>query len=1180
MVVLVKEGAAVQQIWKWLAVLFASRVLKSVLFAHFFFQGQIILMKFTSAMKGFIYRKAFRLNAKSKAEKSTSDIVNMYTTDINNVISAASNVHFLFVLPLLIISALYMLHGVVGNSMYAGLAMIFVVLIINKFVAQFQSKQFDAIMEAKDARMKVVNEIFGAILIVKLNAWEQRFREKLGEARCVEVDAIWKFMRLAAVYIFILWGAPVFVTIITFTVYATWMNQPLTAEVVFTAMALFRLLQEPLRSIPNYVMGLVQARTSIIRLIEFCSLPERDPDAIMCAEHPKAIQKYLPANISIAMENATLSWENTDDTKNIFENVNLKVKQGDLVVIHGVVGSGKSSFCAALLGDMVKKSGTVFVGGSVAYCPQQAWIQHMTVRENILFGEAYDEAKYNKVIDACSLRTDIESFSAGDKTEIGEKGLNVSGGQKARISLARACYSNADIYILDSPLSAVDAIVQNEIFTQCLLGLLRHKTRVLVTHNPDIIESKHIDRTVELGKGQFSNIAKTSVPPVDIFKMSPLIGSRQKAQVVVETLVNQKEEQETSTIAPAMEATDEGLVPMNRRVSSFVKAQGGDSFHDGFGKLVDEEGREEGRVSAHVVKAYFKALGGFKVLVFVLIVQGLWQVLQIGSDLWLNYWTAESDEEQKANLKYNLTMYAVLALSGSFMVLARTLTISWNGRQAAVRMFNGMTDSLLKSPMSFFDANPLGRQLNRYGDDVSNIDFRLPFLLGSMSANLYSTGATLLTSAIVTKYLGLLMLPLLYVYVAMGNYYLATAREMQRLQKVTTSPVLSHISESVDGSSVVRAFGTSQVGRFMIINNVRIDHNNRNQFASFAVVEWFAMRMQLLGGVVLLVTTFSLSLMRNSLAPGLIGMAFNYALQVDQGLESMVQLWSLLETSMLSPERIAEYIDLPSEAPHIVAATEPTPSWPSKGAVEFRNVSFRYKVGGDLILKDLSFSLKPSEKCGIVGRSGAGKSSLTVALFRINEVCAGQIFIDGIDTSKLGLYTLRSRLSIITQAPVLFKGTLRKYLDPFNAYADDQLWHALRKVNLFDNISALDGKLDAPLEENGSNFSVGERQLLCMSRALLSNSRIVVMDEATAAIDQATDALLQKVIRTEFKNSTVITIAHRLDTVLDSDRIMVLDAGKIVQFDSPETLIAKGSGHFYDLANEGGYLDRMNMADK
>ncbi len=535
---------------------------------------------------------------------------------------------------------------------------------------------------------------------------------------------------------------------------------------------------------------------------------------------------------------------------------------------------------------------------------------------------------------------------------------------------------------------------------------------------------------------------------------------------------------------------------------------------------------------------------------------------------------------------FNVTIYAAVALGSCLLVLVRTMTVSICGLRAATCLFDEMTRALLNAPMTFFDANPVGRIMNRYSDDVSRVDFQLPFAFGSLLAVGFSMGATLLTAAVVTNYFGLAIFPILILYVKIGLYYLEPARELQRLQKVTTSPILAHLSESNDGAAIVRAFGRDYVDRFCRENAEKIDTNNQTVYVSIITSQWFAMRMQLLGGVIVVVIATGLTLLRTLLSPGVVGLVFNYGLAVDQGLEGLIQIWSWLETSMVSPERIQEYIDIPAEASisnhdddqddSLARKGGPPDDWPASGHVQFEHVSFRYKAGDKLVLKDVSFELHPGEKVGVVGRTGAGKSSLTMALFRINEIAGGRVLIDGIDTSRVALRTLRSRLAIITQAPVLFKGTLRQYLDPFDECADADLWRVLQKVELDTTISAMDGKLLTALEENGENFSVGERQMLCMARALLSHAQVIVMDEATAAMDAETDAKLQKVIRMEFKDATVLTIAHRLDTVLDGDRIMVLDDGKIVQFDSPQALIAKGDGPFYNLAKEGGYLDRVS----
>ncbi|KAJ0406074.1 hypothetical protein ATCC90586_005898 [Pythium insidiosum] len=1116
----------------WLGLLFVTRILKALLFAYVYAETQVIAVRFSSALKSIIFQKSLRLDAEAKTLKSTGDIVNIYTTDVQNILSAAYFFHEMWVLPIEIAIALVMLFNIVGLATFAG--------------------------------------------IVKLNAWETKFAAKVREVRERELNVVWRLLLIGAANIFALWGAPVFVSTATFAVYALAMGQTLTAAKVFTALSLFRLIQEPLRSLPRIITGVIQAGISVKRLMEYMELSEVDPHAVAGRENAELVAKYEPKQVVVAMDHATFGWRAAPSP--LLRDVSLTIKRGDFVVVHGRVGSGKSSLCAALLGDMPKLSGTVYVGGCVAYCSQQPWIQNLTIRENILFGQPYDKKKYRKVIEACGLTKDLASFPAGDRTEIGQKGLNVSGGQKARISLARACYSDAEIVIMDAPLAAVDAIVQNEIFTKCMLGLLKNKTRLLVTHNPEIIASPHVDLAIRLDEGVLTPSRNTShstasAPPL----VSPLIGRRgvvsrsARRQQQQQELTHQAEKEESALEAFSSERIiAEGFSPLsNRSVDSFIGERND-------GRLVQEEARQAGRVSKRVFRAYFDAVGGMGVVVFLLVVQCVWQALQILSDLWLSYWTGTSDEEQRAHVSRNLLIYVGLALGSSVMVLLRTLTVSFSGIRGARKMFDSMTTSLLQAPMSFFDTNPVGRILNRYGDDVSNVDFRLPFAYGTMLAVTFSNGCTLFTAAAVTKFFGLLIIPILFVYVRVGLFYLRPARELQRLQKTTQSPVLGHVAEAIDGTLIVRAFGSDQVMRFVEQNFDKIDANNRVVHLSIYTGQWFALRMQLLGGVIVVLIAGALVAMRSTLSAGVIGLAFNYALAVDQGLETLIQAWSWLEQAMVSPERIQEYIDVAGEAPHELPAPAGfEPSWPSRGEVVFENVSFRYRQDSDLVLRGVSFRLTPGEKIGIVGRTGAGKSSLTMALFRINELAAGRVVIDGVDTSRLGLRTLRGRLSIITQTPVLFKGTLRGYLDPFDEQTDDSLWVALRKVGLAEQIGALDGKLLAALEENGENFSVGERQMLCMARALLSDARVVIMDEATAAIDHDTDQRLQRVIRTEFAKSTMLTIAHRLDTVLDADRIMVLDAGRIAEFDAPSALLAKRKGHLYDLAKEGGYLDRL-----
>jgi len=632
------------------------------------------------------------------------------------------------------------------------------------------------------------------------------------------------------------------------------------------------------------------------------------------------------------------------------------------------------------------------------------------------------------------------------------------------------------------------------------------------------------------------------------------------------------------------------IAEMLSRNPSFVSNSPAPPRKGKLGKLIAEESRSEGAVSAHVFKCYFNAIGGLLVIIPLFVIQFVWQVATIGSDFWLSHWTSESTEQQASEQGYNLTVYAILALGGASMVLARTAVISWNGWNGAKKLFDGMTHALLRAPMAFFDANPLGRILNRYSDDIAAVDFRLPLFFGTLLATGFSTGFTVLTAMYVTRQFGIMFIPLIFLYFKMAQFYLAGARELQRITKVTASPLLSFVSETMDGVYVVRSFGHKNVERFINRNANLIDKQTRTQTASFITQNWFSMRMQLIGALALTIVVIALALLRDTMSPGIIGIAFNYGLMIDTSLNSLVQIWALLEMNMVSPERLQEYIDVKAEADRTLPSDEKLlkpktemkngrevvtekRSWPSKGAVSIENMSYTYKDGAPLVLKDLSLDIKAGEKIGVVGRTGAGKSSMTMALFRINELSGGKVFIDGVDSSTVGLKTLRSGISIISQTPVLFEGTLRGYLDPFDEFQDSELWEVLRRVEIADKIQTLPGQLMSPMEENGENYSVGERQILCMARSLLTRAPVVVMDEATAAIDHKTDCLLQSVIREDFASSTVITIAHRLDTVMDSDKILVLGAGRILEFESPKTLIASKKGHFYELAKEGGYLD-------
>ncbi|RLO00792.1 hypothetical protein DYB28_015457, partial [Aphanomyces astaci] len=651
-----------------------------------------------------------------------------------------------------------------------------------------------------------------------------------------------------------------------------------------------------------------------------------------------------------------------DADKPFFNHLNVSVKRGELVVLHGSVGEGKSSFCNVLLGELDKYGGSVGVSGRVAFFAQQPWIQNMTIRENILFGLPYDRVKYNSVLEACALAKDLTLFAAGDRTEIGSKGVNVSGGQKARISLARACYSDADIFILDSPLSAVDAIVQNEIFTKCMLGLLRHKTILLVTHSPEIIGSPYVDRTIEIKDGALVETVNVAKIGLDKSPISPLKARQYFTDDSSEDLledgvaVTTVHYQDMMLVSPSVKSPFGGHLEQYCLFTPIDDSQP-KTYNETSGKLVVVEEREAGRVSSEVFLAYFNAVGGWPVVIALLVVQSAWQGLQVTSDLWLSSWTSTgsttTSEEFLDSAQYNILIYTLLAVSSSVMVVFRSLMVSWAGLRASKKLFDGLCQSV-------------------------------SFVFSSLFVLLFSFGTTIF----VIKSMGLVLLPLVYIYYKVGSVFVQPARELVRLSKTTRSTMVTHISESIDGAVLMRAFGPKQVRRFERLHQVKVDRNNETNFCSDLAGQWFAFRIQMISASMLLVTTLALVYMRNYLTAGLIGLVFNYSLQITNHLEGMVWVWSSLETAMVAPERVAEYTNVEQEAPRVIPGSAPS-SWPQDGSVRFDRVSFRYKPNDPLVLKDISFDVKSGEKVGIVGRTGAGKSSLTMALFRINELASG-----------------------------------------------------------------------------------------------------------------------------------------------------------------------------------------------
>ncbi|KAF9429896.1 ATP-binding cassette, sub-C (CFTR MRP), member 9 [Podila epigama] len=1108
-----------------------------------------------------IYQKSLRLSNSARQEFTVGEIVNHMSIDANRVQDLVTYLHVVWSGLFQIAMALYLLHDTMGWAIFAGVTIMLLTIPINARLSVVMKTLQQAQMKNKDKRIKLMNEILNGIRVIKLYAWEGTFLQKVLTVRNdYELEAMKKIGYLWAVQSFTWASTPFLVSLSTFTVYVLVMQKPMTTDIVFPAIALFNLLQFPLAMFPSVISQV-------------------------------ASDKY-----ALLAKDASYSWYKSSAP--VISDINLALRKDCLLSVIGRVGSGKSSLIAALCGDLERVSGEIRVRGSVAFVPQQPWIMNDTLRANILFGNRYDAAFYQQTIEACCLLPDFAMLQDGDMTEIGERGINLSGGQKARISLARAVYSRADIYLFDDPLSAVDAHVGRNIFDRVIgpKGLLAGKARVFVTHQIQYLaQSTAImmlrdGRIVEQGNFQdlmqkksdvyqlvseFGNDAAYNDNTEDVDQ--PIAQEIQLEEDVVEVEAIPAEEAPLLSTTPRSARRDSirsaTSVRTLRRpsVASIHQRKVAKAPEPANKGLIAEEQMKQGSVSRSIYHAYAKACSYTSVAIYILSMI-FSQGASISTSIWLTYWSGNVDlGNDRHSPMYYIGIYAALGLTYTLLTASQMIILQvFCGIRSARVLHQRMLHSVLRSPMRFFDTTPMGRILNRFSKDQSTIDEVLPRSFGGYSRTLFQVAAVLIVVTLSTPSFIIVIFPFSLVYLWLQRYYLATSREIRRLDSVSRSPVFAHFQETLGGTSTIRAY--RQQERFIQGNEQRLDQNLRAFYPSIAGNRWLAFRLESLSSVIIFGSAFLavVALSRDqSVDPGLVGLSLTYALSITQTLNWMVRQYTEIESNIVSVERLQEYIDLEPEAPEITA-NRPTNEWPAEGRVDFVDYETRYRPGLDLVLRGVTCSIRTHEKIGICGRTGAGKSSLTLALFRIIESAKGQIFVDGVDIATLGLYDVRSRFSIIPQDPVLFAGTIRFNLDPLGTRSDLELWQALEDSYLKDYVSQMDGGLNATVLEGGENFSVGQRQLICLARALLRKTSLLVLDEATAAIDLETDALVQAIIRKKFADCTILTIAHRINTVMDSDRIMVLDQGRVAEFDTPQNLLANPSSIFYSLAKESG----------
>ncbi|CAH0722626.1 unnamed protein product, partial [Brenthis ino] len=1216
-------------------------------------------MKFRVACCSLIYRKSLRLSKTALGETTVGQVVNLLSNDVNRFDVAVIFVHYLWIGPLATVIITFFMWKEINWAALVGVGFMLAFIPLQAYLGKRTSVLRLKTALRTDERVRLMNEILSGIQVIKMYTWEKPFADLVAKARKQEIKQIRATSYIRGVLTsFIMFTTRIclFFSILAYvmennvisakqvfvvTSFYNVLRQTMTvffpqgiaqvaeATISIKRLQSFMLYEDTSKPVP----GLAEILTSTKKKVkELKKEPRESATSIKAGLETDDVTKPLKEedikkmdeaigkendknnaplesgeedneelatrveedSRGVRLKHATAKWI-TSHAENTLTDLSLTIKPGKLIAVIGPVGAGKSSLLHVLLKELPLQSGSVHIGGTISYASQEPWLFAGSVRQNILFGQAMDRPRYNAVVRRCALDRDFSLFPNGDKTVVGERGVSLSGGQRARISLARAVYKRADIYLLDDPLSAVDAHVGRHLFESCVVGYLRNATRVLVTHQLQFL--RDVEQIIILKNGSIA-----AAGDFETLSASGLDFASLLAQGEQEKREDEKPTEEKSNIDMEDSVLQGSFRKRQMSIHSVSSVDNLTATAPPEGGREAAETRSAGAVSSKVYGAYLRASGHPLLVALMVLVAVLAQLLGSGSDWWTSYWVNQEEDHpssvlneldgrnlsnplmiydnfthslpKDAAFKSGLTrydciyIYTAMVLALVVVSLLRSFMFFSMAMDASTRLHNTMFAAITRAPMRFFHTNPSGRILNRFSKDMGAVDEVLPAaLLDVLQIGLSLIGIVVVV-AVVNYWLLVPTAAIGLVFYGLRIFYLASSRSIKRLEGVTRSPVFSHLNASLQGITTIRAFG-AQEALIREFDNHQDLHSSA-WYLFIASSRAFGFWLDLVCVVYIGVVTLSFLVFGQEEYGGNVGLAVTQAM----GLTGMFQ-WGMrqsteLENQMTSVERIQEYSNIESEPPlESEPKKKPPPSWPETGHLQFRHVYLYYAPEEPPVLKDLTLDILPKEKVGIVGRTGAGKSSLINALFRLAKI-EGEIIIDGRETSTLGLHELRSQVSIIPQEPVLFSGTMRHNLDPFDEYPDQVLWRALEEVELKEAVMELPAGLSSRMSEGGSNFSVGQRQLVCLARAIVRRNRLLVLDEATANVDPQTDALIQATIRNKFADCTVLTIAHRLHTVMDSDKVLVMDAGQMVEYDHPHVLLQKENGVLRGMLEQTG----------
>lgn len=1238
-----------------------------------------------AALSSQIYRKLLRVSPAAFSSMTSEGLLgNLFVTDLQRMVDSFNYFHVSWSNPLELIILFCVLCFYLGVSSIISFIVILLLIPFQIFLSKLIGKNRSSITAAADIRVQKMNEILSGIRLIKYSAWENYFRDSIKSMRETETKKLRLTAIVRGINSALFFTFPVLVSTAAFAFYTVIFKKKLTSDASFTAISIFALSSRILSLIPSGWLSCSEVKVAFERLDKFFDLPElpfieisKRLDTINISKSDSNGLSQLKAHVNenlgtlsrgdlndftqigrneneipslksnerLCLDNVCFSHvyeenaekygknEKLDYRENVLSNISFSAKDGDLICVIGSVGSGKSSLLYGILGELHRKNGVVISEGEIAYCCQEPWILSGTIRYNItLFGKKFEDDNFNrewydKVIECCCLSHDLKEFQSNDLTEVDK--ITISGGQKARIALARSIYSNADIFLFDDPLSAVDSSVSADLVKNMFgeNGLLNKKVCIIATHNIHILPFSSLLIALEDGElkysGTFHELKRKNVfnhlhgsseenGEIEIYETVSEDTKREKESNNQSYIYGHSKNQQSNGVSSSTYNTEGGFTDNVKINNEMEDEEHKMNFNNSSkGILVAEEDRSTGSISKLALKKYFKSFGGIGVSAFVFLLFSLTQIAKQFAQIWIGKWTTHFPEYSEVNIDefvsknthYSLVLFS-LSVGTLALTLVRSAMLAIFAVIASRRLHNRLLERSLHAKMYFFDTNPLGRILNRFSKDIDNIDMPLPIAIQDVLQAAALTIGSLVTVCIAIPWLLIAMVPVLVSFFVLQTVYKKSSRELKRLDGITFSPIYSEFVQSFNGLSTIRAFKGEAV--FSRVFDELVDRNQAAYWSFQIAGRWLGFRLDIITGIIIFFTATVALALAGKVDVGLTGVALAECVVMSNTFQWGVRQAAELENLFTSVERVVTMAeDMPIEGPYDISkeknvsqntfdvsqAQNDDDEWPKESIIKFDNVWMKYRENLPFVLKGLSFVTKRRERIGIVGRTGSGKSSIFSSLFRITEIDNGTISIDGKDTSTLGLKQLREAMSIVPQDPVQFNETIRYNMDPTGIKSDAEIWDAIERVSMKEKIQKLsqngsktnfgDG-LDMMIVEKGGNMSAGEKQLLSIARAILSDSKIVVLDEASSSIDNYTDNIIQNTIREQFHNRTVLTIAHRLRTIMDSDRVLVIDCGKAVEFDSPKELLSN-KGPFAEMvmstgSNESSFL--ISLAHK